>query len=69
MFIRSMIMDHISSSKLILTDLESKNTTDGKVKIIAKMNVYGNHRDEIVEALIEKIKNEEHVASVGWEIL
>jgi len=69
MFIRSMIMDHISSSKLILTDLESKNTTDGKVKIVAKMNVYGNHRDEIAEALIDKIKGEKHVTSLGWEVL
>jgi len=69
MFIRSIIMDHISSAKLILTDLESKDIEGGKSKVIAKMNIYGNHKDEIAETLINKIRGEEHVTSVGWEIL
>jgi putative Mg2+ transporter-C (MgtC) family protein len=67
--IRSIIMDHISSSKLILTDMEIRNISDDNVKIVAKMNVYGNHREEITEELINKIREEKHVSSVGWEIL
>ncbi|GBU23891.1 magnesium-transporting ATPase [Fibrobacteria bacterium R8-3-H12] len=67
--IRSIIIEHISSSKLILTDLESKDIGGGNAQIIARMNVYGSRRDEIAEALINKIKGEEHVTSVGWEIL
>jgi len=68
-FIRSIIMEHISSSKLILTDLESKEIAKDTVQIIAKMNVYGRHREEIAETLINKIRDEQHVTSVGWEIL
>jgi len=67
--IRAIIMDYISSSKLVLTDLECKNVTEDKVKIVAKMHVYGKSREEIAEALIEKIRDEKHVSSVGWEIL
>jgi len=67
--IRSIIMDYISNSKLVLSDLECKNISDDKVKIIAKMHVYGKHREEIAESLIEKIRDEKHVSSVGWEIL
>jgi putative Mg2+ transporter-C (MgtC) family protein len=67
--IRTIIMDYISASKLVLTDLECKNVSDERVKIIAKMHVYGKHREEIAEALIEKIRDEKHVSSVGWEIL
>jgi putative Mg2+ transporter-C (MgtC) family protein len=67
--IRSIITDHISSSKLILTDMEIKNIAEDNVKIIAKMNVYGKHREEIAENLINKIREEKHVSSVGWEIL
>jgi len=33
------------------------------------MNVYGKHREEIAETLIDKIRDEPHVSSVGWEIL
>jgi hypothetical protein len=62
-------MDHISSSKLVLTDLESKNIADDMIQIVAKMNVYGKNREEIAEALINKIRDEQHVTSVGWEIL
>jgi len=69
MLIRSTIMNHISSLRLILIDLESKDIEGGKSKVIAKMNIYGNHKDEIAETLINKIKGEEHVTSVGWEIL
>jgi len=67
--IRSIITEYISSSKLVLTDLECKNVSDEKVKIVAKMHVYGKHREEIAETLIEKIREEKHVSSVGWEIL
>ena len=67
--IRSIIMDYISMSKLVLSDLECKNVSDEKVKIVAKMHVYGKHREEIAETLIEKIRDEKHVSSVGWEIL
>jgi putative Mg2+ transporter-C (MgtC) family protein len=67
--IRTLIMDHISSSKLVLTDLESKNIADNKVQIVAKMHVFGKNREEIAETLIDKIREEEHVSSVGWEIL
>jgi len=67
--IRSIITDHISSSKLILTDMEIKNVAEDNVKIIARMNVYGKHREEIAENLINKIREEKHVSSVGWEIL
>ena len=67
--IRSIIMNHISSLRLILIDLESRDIEGGKSKVIAKMNIYGNHRDEIAETLINKIRSEEHVTSVGWEIL
>jgi len=67
--IRSIITEYISSSKLVLTDLECKNVAEDKVKIIAKMHVYGRHREEIAETLIEKIREEKHVSSVGWEIL
>jgi len=66
---RSIIMNHISSLRLILIDLESRDIEGGKSKVIAKMNIYGNHRDEIAETLINKIRGEEHVTSVGWEIL
>jgi len=69
MLIRSIIMNHISSLRLILIDLESRDIEGGKSKVIAKMNIYGNHRDEIAETLINKIRGEEHVTSVGWEIL
>jgi len=69
MLIRSIIMNHISSLRLILIDLESRDIEGGKSKVIAKMNIYGNHRDEIAEMLINKIRGEEHVTSVGWEIL
>jgi len=69
MLIRSMIMNHISSSKLVLTDLESQDIVVGKVQIVAKMNGYGKRRDEIAEALIHKISGEQHVTSVGWEIV
>jgi len=54
---------------LVLTDLECKNVSEDKVKIVAKMHVYGRHREEIAENLIEKIREEKHVSSVGWEIL
>jgi putative Mg2+ transporter-C (MgtC) family protein len=67
--IRTIIMDHISSSKLVLTDLESKNIADNKVQIVAKMHAFGKNREELAEALIDKIREEEHVSSVGWEIL
>jgi len=67
--IRSLIMDHISSSKLVLTDLESKNVAENMVQIVAKMHVFGKHREEIAETLIDKIREEPHVSSVGWEIL
>jgi len=67
--IRTIIMDYISMSKLVLSDLECKNVSDDKVKIVAKMHVYGKHREEIAETLIEKIREEKHVSSVGWEIL
>jgi len=69
MLIRSMIINHISASKLVLTDLESADETDGKVRIIARMNGYGKRRDDIAEDLIRKISGEQHVVSVGWEIL
>jgi len=67
--IRSIITDYISMSKLVLSDLECKNVSDDKVKIVAKMHVYGRHREEIAETLIEKIREEKHISSVGWEIL
>jgi len=67
--IRSIITDYISTSKLVLSDLECKNISDDKVKIVAKMHVYGRHREEIAESLIDKIREEKHVSSVGWEIL
>jgi len=67
--IRSIIMDHISSSKLVLTDLESKNITGDKVQIVAKMNVYGKHREDIAETLIDKIRDEQDVTSVRCDIL
>jgi len=67
--IRTIIMDHISSSKLVLTDLESKNLGDDKIQIVAKMHAFGKNREELAEALIDKIREEEHVSSVGWEIL
>ncbi|WP_461246194.1 MgtC/SapB family protein [Treponema sp. R6D11] len=67
--IRSIITDYVSSLKLVLSDLECKNVGDDKVKIVAKMHVYGKHREETAETLIEKIREEKHVTSVGWEIL
>jgi len=69
MLIRSMIINHISASKLVLTDLESADETEGKVRIIARMNGYGKRRDDIAEDLIRKISGEQHVVSVGWELL
>ncbi|WP_461257784.1 MgtC/SapB family protein [Treponema sp. R80B11-R83G3] len=67
--IRSIITDYVSSLKLVLSDLECKNVGDDEVRIIAKMHVYGKNREEIAETLIEKIREEKHVSSVGWEIL
>ena len=67
--IRSIIMNHIASSKLVLTDLESKNLGDDNIQIVAKMHAFGRNREELAEALIDKIREEEHVSSVGWEIL
>ena len=62
-------MNHISTTKLVLMDLESKDIAEGKVQIIAKINGYGKRRDDIAESLIGKISGEQHVTSVGWELL
>jgi hypothetical protein len=35
----------------------------------AKMHAFDRNREEIAETLIDKIREEEHVSSVGWEIL
>jgi len=69
MLIRSVIINHISEAKLVLTDLESNNIAENKVQIIAKMNGHSKHKDEIAETLVHKISSEQHVTSVGWEIL
>jgi len=67
--IRSMIMSHISTTKMNLTDLESNDIANGKVKISAKINGHDKRRDEIAETLICKIKGEQNITSAKWEIL
>jgi putative Mg2+ transporter-C (MgtC) family protein len=69
LLIRSMIINYISSSKLILTDLENMDVGNGKAQIIAKITSYGKRKDEIVERLIRKISVEPHVTSAGWEVI
>jgi putative Mg2+ transporter-C (MgtC) family protein len=69
MHIRSIIIDHISATKLALTELESNDTANGKIKISAKLGGHDERRDEITESLIRKINGEQNISSAGWEIL
>jgi len=69
MHVRSIIMNHISATELILMDLASKNIDNNKVQIIAKMTGFGKRRDNIAENLIGKISSEPYVTYAGWELL
>ena len=69
MLIRSIIMNYISSTKLVLTDLESGDVTGNKVEIVAKLICHGKRMDDVVEKLVGKISGEQQVTSVGWELM
>ena len=68
MFIRALIMEYIAASKMLLTNLESSDIAEDKVKIEAKLVCYGKRKDDITEKLISRISNEQDVTSVGWEV-
>ena len=69
MMIRSIIMTYITSTKLTLSNLDSREIAEDKVEIAAKMVCYGKRRDEVAENLIGIISSEQHVTSAGWELL
>lgn len=67
--VRSVIINHISGSKLILTDLRSEDEPGDNIKIEARLICRGKRKDEFMEKLVEAISKEHIVLSVGWEIL
>lgn len=68
MLVRTIIMNYVSKSKLVLTDLESSDVIGDKVEIQAKLMCYGKRKDNIAEGLLGIVSSEQGVTSVGWEL-
>lgn len=69
LLIRSIIMNYISSTKLVLSNLESGDVVGDKVEVIAKLICYGKRKDDIAEKLISTISSEQQVTSAGWKLI
>lgn len=67
--IRSMILNHISGSKLTLTDLKSSDAVGNKIEIAARLICRGRRRDDFVEKLVTTISKEQSVSSIEWELI
>jgi len=67
--IRSAIINLVSETKFVITDLESKYIDDGKVQITVKITGQNEQNNETAETLMRQIVVEQNVNSVGWVVL
>lgn len=68
-YIRSMILNQISGSRLTLTDLKSSDAIGDKVEIVARLICRGRRRDDFVEKAVALISKEQSVSSIEWELI
>ncbi|MCL2752550.1 MAG: MgtC/SapB family protein [Defluviitaleaceae bacterium] len=66
--IRSVIINNLSKTELLLGEIESADEIGNKVEIEATVVAYGRRKDDLVERLIAQIALEKSVTKVGWEL-
>lgn len=66
--IRSLLLKNISGTRLSVSNLKSRDSDDGNVRIKSIIVSGSKRRDESVEQLIHTISEQAGVSSAGWEL-
>ena len=64
--IRQTIINSIKTSRLRLIDLDSSDHASSRVEIVAKLQVFGNKREDLIERIVAKVALEKGIMKVGW---
>jgi len=64
--IRRTVIGSMKTSRLRLIDLESSDHINNRVEIEAKLQVFGNKKEDLIERIVAKVALEKGIAKVGW---
>lgn len=67
--VRTLLFHGNRSKKLFLTNLESRDITEGKTEIKAEMSYYGRKEVETIESIVSMLLETAGVERAGWEII